>query len=63
MMIIHFHKILNCYANSDFLALWQIILQVYSGGDSPCGWSGHYSEGRMVCLVICNLEVRNSSTE
>lgn len=48
MMMIHFDHIFNCYANDHFPPLWQEILNVYLNGGLPCGWSGHYPDGKMV---------------
>ncbi|MDR3159278.1 MAG: hypothetical protein LBU11_09825 [Zoogloeaceae bacterium] len=40
--------IFNCYANDYFPPLWKRILDVYLHDGFPCGWNGHYPEGRLV---------------
>jgi hypothetical protein len=40
--------IFECYANDYFPPLWKRILDVYLHDGFPCGWNGHYPEGRLV---------------
>ncbi|OBY76078.1 hypothetical protein [Acinetobacter gyllenbergii] len=40
--------IFQCYANDHFPNIWKEILSVYLNGGFPCGWDGHYPEGRLV---------------
>lgn len=40
--------ILQCYANDYFPEIWKSILDVYLNGGFPCGWNGHYPQGKLV---------------
>lgn len=40
--------ILQCYANDFFPKIWSNILEVYLDGGFPCGWDGHWPDGRLV---------------
>jgi hypothetical protein len=40
--------IFNCYANDYFPPIWKRMLDVYLHDGFPCGWNGHYPEGRLV---------------
>lgn len=40
--------IFQCYANDYFPKIWKDILEVYLNDGFPCGWDGHFPEGKLV---------------
>ncbi|MDR3054528.1 MAG: hypothetical protein LBU53_03895 [Zoogloeaceae bacterium] len=48
LMLRDIHYLFNCYANDYFPPIWQKMLDVYLHNGFPCGWNGHYPEGRLV---------------